>query len=333
MDICGHCTSKVESSGVMCDCCKFWVHFQCEGRSRAEGELWVKMGKRAKFYCTVRNCEQIADQFINSIGPLKDQVDSNTKRIELLEQKFNVQENSIRRDTEKEVNRAIFDANKALEETSKLSSKVEEVEATIRSQTTTVTSNVGNPDKDKVIAEVKAALVTEKDREFRARNLILAKAPEPDTDDLDTGKASDLNFVTKLFSQDMGLDMQEIKIIDTTRLHDSKNSNGKQRNYQEQPRLLRVRFEREEMVGVVAKASPRLQLANNPTAKGVRIFRDKTKTEREERRQLIDLAVKKNEEEQESDMFKWIVDYNKKNVIRISRGNSRQTTFRQRRYR
>ena len=81
------------------------------------------------------------------------------------------------------------------------------------------------------------------------------------------------------------------------------------------------------------KATPRLQSANNPTDKGVRIFRDKTKAERDERKKLINEAVMKNNEEENSDTFKWIVDYNKKEVIRVPRENSRQTTFRQRKYR
>ncbi len=62
-------------------------------------------------------------------------------------------------------------------------------------------------------------------------------------------------------------------------MYSGKISSGEQRNYQEEPRLLRVRFEREEMVGVVTKTLPRLQSASNHTAKGVRIFRDKTKAE------------------------------------------------------
>ena len=36
-----------------------------------EARVWAKMGKRAKFYCLVRNCEQIAEHFINIVGPLK----------------------------------------------------------------------------------------------------------------------------------------------------------------------------------------------------------------------------------------------------------------------
>lgn len=48
-------------------------------------ECGARWGKQAKFYCSVRNCEQIAEHFINTVGPLKDQVNSNTRRTEDLE--------------------------------------------------------------------------------------------------------------------------------------------------------------------------------------------------------------------------------------------------------
>lgn len=47
-----------------------------------EFEMLGNLGSRAKFYCTVRSCDKVAGKFLNSIGPLPDQVDGNTKRIE-----------------------------------------------------------------------------------------------------------------------------------------------------------------------------------------------------------------------------------------------------------
>lgn len=48
--------------------------------------------------------------------------------------------------------------------------------------------------------EVKAMLNDERDKMYKARNLILANVPEPDANDLDVevGKAGDLNYVTDL---------------------------------------------------------------------------------------------------------------------------------------
>lgn len=194
--------------------------------------------------------------------------------------------------------------------------------------------SVEDNENDKVMAEVKVALDTEKDKLFRARNIMLANVPEPNTDDMVTGKAWDLEFVNKLFTADMGLSVNDFKISDTTRLSGGQNSTDKQeRNYQENPRLLRIRFENAEMVGTVASATGKLQYASTPIIKKIRIFRDKPKAEREERRKLISLAVKKNEDEENADEFKWIVDYKKKDIIRVPKENSRQMTFRQRRYR
>lgn len=303
----------------------------------AKDTNWKKMGKRAKFFCTVRSCEQVAVQFINSVAPLKEQVNNNTKRIEELERRLAAQETSIRKDTEEEVYWAINKVNKAMEdETVRMKEEVKTVikeENQRNSQEETVA--VMTVEKEKMKAEVKTVMDTERDRIFRARNLILANVPEPDTDNMDTGKASDLEFVTNLFTEHMKLNKENCKIIDASRLYRGQNSEraGQQQDYQEKPRLLRVRFEAEEMVGVVGRAAPHLESTGNLIAKGVRIFRDKTRSEREERKSLINTAVKKNEEETNSEEFKWIVDYQKKDVIRVPKENSRRMTFRQRKYR
>lgn len=110
----------------------------------------------------------------------------------------------------------------------------------------------------------------------------------------------------------MRLNMREV--MNTKRLFSGK---GQQRNYQEEPRMLRVRFATEERVNIVAEASPNIQAVNDDITRGVRIFRDKMIAEREEWSRLIEQAVRKNQEEEESDKYKWIVDYNKNIDIRV----------------
>ncbi|KAK3895088.1 hypothetical protein Pcinc_001183 [Petrolisthes cinctipes] len=128
----------------------------------------------------------------------------------------------------------------------------------------------------------------------------------------------------------MKINATDFKIVDTTRLW--RKDVGKQQPNKPQPRLLKVRFESKEMVGLVARASAHLGQTDNETAKGVRIFKDKSKSERDKRKRLIDLVVSKNEEETNKVEYKWIADYTTKKVIRVKKDNKRQP-FRQRKYR
>lgn len=61
-------------------------------------------------------------------------------------------------------------------------------------------------------------LEEERDKEYRARNLIMVGVLEPNTDDMAVGKASALDCVKNMFSEQMKVDKSEYKITDTTRL-------------------------------------------------------------------------------------------------------------------
>ena len=179
-----------------CDCCGYWVHFTCEGLTDDEARVWKKIGKRAKFYCSVRNCEHIAEHFINTVGPLKDQVDNNTRRIEELEKRMLTQESKVICNAEKEVTKAVSEVRMAWE------SKKEELKDEMKEEIQTVLQSgsgmqhLGKIGSGVLPAEIKVAL-EEKDRVYRSRNLILAGVPEPDTDDMAVGKASDLDMSLK----------------------------------------------------------------------------------------------------------------------------------------
>lgn len=80
--------------------------------------------------------------------------------------------------------------------------------------------------------------------------------------------------------------------------------------------MLRVRFEAPHMVDRVARATPELNSVSDPAMKKVRIFRDRSKAERDERRKLITLAVTKSQEECDQ-TYKWIVDYKNMDVVRV----------------
>ncbi|KAK3877512.1 hypothetical protein Pcinc_017776 [Petrolisthes cinctipes] len=255
---------------------------------------------------------------------MTDQVDSNTQRLEALEKKLEAQQ----KNTESEVNRAISEVNNAIErEKDKIKSEVrDDIVGVLQDHEKTGVG--GTVKKEQVKVEVQEALEDEKDKAFRAGNLIIAGVPEPDTDDMDAGNSADLASVTRLFTDGMKLDPDSYRITNTTRLYRGR----KEPADTNKDRLLRVRFDSSDMVGKVARASPELENAANSWMKNTRIFRDRSKKERDERRELIREAHTKNNEEEDSD-YKWYVDFSNKKVLRKKEGEERPRPFRTQKYR
>ena len=131
-------------------------------------------------------------------------------------------------------------------------------------------------------------LEDEKDKALRARNLILAGVPEPDTDELVEGNAAGLASVTRPFTDTMKQDQESYKITNTSRLFMGRNAPADSDAGKDG--LLRVRFDEPAMVGIVARTSPELGKGVGPVLKKVRIFRDRSKNERNERRELLNKA-------------------------------------------
>ena len=93
--------------------------------------------------------------------------------------------------------------------------EMKEVEEVLKVQKETI---VGVPVKnEQVKVELQEILEDEKDKTFRARNLILIGVP-PDTDNLDVGNAGDLEYVSNLFNNHMMINRCKFKINNTTRL-------------------------------------------------------------------------------------------------------------------
>ena len=158
--------------------------------------------------------------------------------------------------------------------------------------------------------------------------MILLGVPEPDTDDIAVGKAGDLNYVTKIFSRHMNVAPSQYRITDTSRLHGGK----KNRDYTVDPRSLRVRFDSGDMVGRVAREARQLEESEDQEIKKISIFRDRSKKEREEKKKLITEALEKNSDERD-EAYRWIVDHEKKQVLRVVKEYRAQKPFRQRKYR
>ena len=229
-----------------------------------------------------------------------------------MEKRILTQETKESCETQKEITKAVSEVTKTLE------SKKEELRDEVKEELQTMLQNgnethqTGNTRSGLLKTEVKVALEEEKDKAYRARNLILIGVPEPDTDDMAVGKAGDLDYVTKIFSRHLKVAPSQYRITDTSRLYGRK----KNRDYTVDPRPLRVRFDSVDMVGRIAKEARQLEESEDQEIKKISIFWDRSKKEREERKKLITEALEKNSDER-NEAYRWIVDYEKKQVLRI----------------
>lgn len=301
IDICGHCNGKVtktgkNSEGYQCDCCGFWVHARCEGYTAEEYQALLIVADKTglALYCTVRSCDEIAKQFLKSIGPLKEQVEKNSKRIEELENKLTHQssamENIIVEKTKEQV--------------------VEVVDEKIKPVIKENMEKLSNSVKD----EIKTAIDDERDRAYRARNVMMVNVPEP-REEGDSDQATAERVLGDVFL----LDMNEFTIIETTRLHSRQPSRGDNQEANSFPsRLLKVRFQTEEMASAVIRATQQQNHAAEQARGSIRVFRDKSKKERELTRQLFARAEANNQSESDNSRYKWIVDHRNKKVVRVA---------------
>ena len=101
--ICGHCSLECseEGKGSEAFCCEFcggWVHAACEGIDK---EAYRKFSElcdvipNMSYYCSLNQCKKVSEGILKKIGPITEQVDSNTKRIGKLEEEVMKQNSEL----------------------------------------------------------------------------------------------------------------------------------------------------------------------------------------------------------------------------------------------
>lgn len=139
-----------------------------------------------KFYYTVRSCHFAANQFMDTLAPLRDQVNSNTDRMNELEEKVAKQGTVVGQDKEKAV------------------TMIEDSETKIR---------------EDMIRELRAAAEEERDRVYRAKNVIVTGVVEPDTNDTQVDRDYDEAAEADLFTTKLKMETTDFTIVETTKLY------------------------------------------------------------------------------------------------------------------
>lgn len=294
--VCGHCAKNVtkrgkNSHGLTCDCCGFWVHIECEGMTMAHYKMWKELGNRAKFYCSVRICREMADKFFSFLEPLERNVKDNTKRIEVLE---------TRLDQGLGLGPNVSDLD------NKISQEVDKV----------IDQNFKANISDEIDSKVNNAVALVNDKIYRSRNIVIVGLSESTADSIDQRISHDVERVNKLCSDVLLL--PDFKVMDCIRLGEkSQNTEGTEGRIA-LPRLTKVRFSNEDTVTKLIKNVRKLSLSTDEEIKKLKIFRDKRKEERMQEKELVTEAQSRNESETDATMV-WKVDYRKKGVIRVKK--------------
>ena len=257
----------------------------------AHYKMWKELGNRAKFYCSVRICREMADKFFSFLEPLERNVKDNTKRIEVLE---------TRLDQGLGLGPNVSDLD------NKISQEVDKV----------IDQNFKANISDEIDSKVNNAVALVNDKIYRSRNIVIVGLSESTADSIDQRISHDVERVNKLCSDVLLL--PDFKVMECIRLGEkSQNTEGTEGRIA-LPRLTKVRFSNEDTVTKLIKNVRKLSLSTDEEIKKLKIFRDKRKEERMQEKELVTEAQSRNESETDATMV-WKVDYRKKGVIRVKK--------------
>lgn len=168
---------------------------------------------------------------------------------------------------------------------------------------------------DTIEEQVKRVWETERDRASRVNNVLLANVPESTAVQGQQRKMKDTEFVSDLFGSVMRLDSENVvsKILSVMRL-------GKRDESGNRPRLLKVVLDQESTAYKVLRAAPELTKSEDENVKEIRVFRDLSKGDRDQRKSLVDEMKQKNEElkNQVVGDSKWIIRGDKVVKIKVN---------------
>ena len=311
-NICGHCNNEVKSrgqgsDGIECDCCRYWVHAQCEGISQEKYKMWQTIGDRAKFYCSVMMCQETADLFFSKMEPMQKQIDENSDRIKELEEVVKKQEQEI----------------------IQMRSEIEDTENGPRARPS---SSNEEEVVNKCREEIRNSLESERDRVFRSKNIIIARLPEVVREEGNQRSLEEIEFgkVNTLLSTVLNMNMRNIFIERTERLHSHGRPNQDGDTHQPiRPRLLRVRLRTEEMAKAILNSAGRADFSTTDYNE-VKIFPDRNKEERQYRKELMAEARARNQESIERNSGeRWFANFRTGQIERktqIDRGQNNGQT-------
>lgn len=331
---CPRCTKAVtdKEMGLECEICEMWFHIKCQGISEAECKF-LGEHKSVHWYCITCNenvasvlkmyttLEQRQDKIEEDFAKLRTEISEIASDAKQSSKKLKeISDGTLSDGLKKAINSQIERfANKIFQDITSLNGEVASIKAMNMATDTklemaieaklvdcvnksptwadAVARQVDNKfgamtqDLDnvqKVLGETKKMAEEEKDKENRSCNIIIYRVEEKGSKDERRGQ--DKKFCLELFKEGLDVEVKDDEIKSLFRL-------GKFDQNAQGPRPLLVQFRDKSVKNHIMESLSNLRNADDKY-KNLSISHDLTKTERDECKNLVEQAKKKQSEEQ-----------------------------------
>ena len=297
---CGECNKQVKE-GVQCDICDAWWHPAC---AEMEADLCESLGKNVQWHWYCIKCNSGIGNLITEVKKMQDRIETIEDCVKSLDDKMEKFKTGLTSQLEKkllDMNNSLIEKMKAsdiklliADELRKFDEKVSEhkpklseiISKEVENRLTEITGDIGVVQKS--VSETKEKIMDNEDKLERRNNIIMYNAEESKSDTAAGRNIEDIKFCGLLMDKVLNVGYEKGEIVKTVRL-------GKFEDDKKRPLL--IEFSNAHVKNVVMENVTKLGSANGEFT-GVSISHDMTIKEREQCRELVEEAKKKQNEEQ-----------------------------------
>lgn len=299
---CGKCGKGVKGEGVACDVCGNWFHVDCAGLDKDDYRLLHSVAKKQKnsihWFCEGCNIRTL--DMMKVLREVQLREDRLEKEVNGFKVEIGAQVNKLRKDFRD----GIEESNKIMDKQSrdvkteldKMKIEIMELKKEKPLWTEIVSREVDsrftemNKDLDvvqKTVNETRMKMNEDLDKESRLNNIIVYKLPESEADSYADRNKDDKRLIAKLMENVLKVGFDETDITRLLRLG-KKSDDGR-------IRPLLIEFTHRTTKNLVMQNLYHMRSAKDEL-KGISIAHDMTKKEREECKELVEEAKKKQNE-------------------------------------
>ena len=307
-DGCGRCSGQVtaKDKGVQCEICEVWFHCKCQGISD-ETYKTMKKEQSLHWYCT--GCEKGMVKIMESVIKIQKRQDKLEEEVQKMVQNMSEMKNKVEdfnrdiKDLKDEIMRTNTAMEKKIDEklTDKLTERNEDSENKLKEVVKERVDECSGQVEGKLtvvkgtLDEVRSHALQERDRENRACNIIMYNVQESKEKEKELRWKEDRTFCLKIFNDVLGVNIREDDIKRFLRLGGKdKSSAGDDETAKGRPVL--VQFRDRVLKNMVLDSLNKLKEAEDKY-KRIIFAHDMTKEERNECKQLVEEAKKKENED------------------------------------
>jgi hypothetical protein len=299
---CGKCAKGVKGDGVACDVCGIWFHVECAGLDKDEYRLLQSVAKKQKneknnihWFCEGCNIRTL--DVMKAMREMQLRTDRLEKEVNGFKVEIGAQMNKLR----KELQDGMEDSIKSMDKQNKdvkmeldqMKNEIMDLKKEKPLWTEIVSREVDsrftevNKDLDvvqKTVNETRMKMNEDLDKESRLNNIIVYKLPESEADSYTERNNDDKRMIANLMENVLKVGFDEADIKRLLRLG-KKPEDGR-------VRPLLVEFTYRTTKNLIMQNLSHLRSAKDEL-KGISIAHDMTKKEREECKELVEEAKKK----------------------------------------